>query len=228
MYLWFEFSLLKKFGWEGFFHVLCLEFFNNLNIFKLFFDPRYAWAEKYVKNVSNIEKFLDKALEKWTCLPKFLFCTLNSNHEYINIYYNAGTFLFLPLRGQHHSHPATLSKAQTHQPTHTHTLTQLKTATIELLLLHFSPSKPFCWLQKVPIIDPNSNPCVQCTWIAPTKMMLLFSMSRWHFVSGPYGWCVHSWDIAQLGEWRTNPTQRLKPQRFMARMANLPTNGLLR
>ena len=44
--------------------MLCLKFFDNLNIFDIFFYPRYARAEKYVENVSNVKKFLDKALEK--------------------------------------------------------------------------------------------------------------------------------------------------------------------
>ena len=57
-----------------------------LNIFDIFFDPRYVQAQKYVENVSNVEKNLDKALEKWTFPPKFPYCTLNLNHEYINIF----------------------------------------------------------------------------------------------------------------------------------------------
>ena len=55
------------------------------DIFDIFFDPRFARAEKDVENVSNVEKNLDKALEKWTFPPKFLYCTLKLNHEYINI-----------------------------------------------------------------------------------------------------------------------------------------------
>ena len=51
-------------------------------------DPANARAKKYVENISNVEKNLDKALEKLSFPPKLLCCTLKLNHEYINIYFN--------------------------------------------------------------------------------------------------------------------------------------------
>ena len=41
------------FGWES-------NFLNILDIFDIFFEPLYAWAEKYVENVSMSRKILTK------------------------------------------------------------------------------------------------------------------------------------------------------------------------